>query len=77
MKLCAKLFIEYGPWFSNNTALLRQKEASDIPSKSELLMFSYFTQCALLPGQILYINTHPAKRYVRTKDKTRFVVGKR
>ena len=25
------------------TALLWQKEASDIPSKSELLMFSYFT----------------------------------
>ena len=23
-------------------------------------MFSYFTQCALLPGQILFINTHPA-----------------
>ena len=38
-----------------------------VPStcKSELLMFSYFTQCALLPGQILCINTHPAKRYVK------------
>ena len=34
------------------TALLWQKEASDIPSKFELLMFLYFTQCALLPGQI-------------------------
>ena len=39
------------------TALLCQKEASDITSKSELLMFSYITQCALLTGQILYINT--------------------
>ena len=47
------------------TALLWQKEASDIPSKFELLMFSYFIYCALLPGQILCINTHPAKRYVR------------
>ena len=26
-----------------NSALLWQKEASDIPSKSELWMFSYFT----------------------------------
>ena len=32
-------------------ALLRQKETSDISSKSELLMFCNFTQCALLPGQ--------------------------
>ena len=47
------------------TALLWQKEASDIPSKAELLMFSYCSQCALLPGWILCINTHPAKRYVR------------
>ena len=29
--------------FLNHSALLWQKEASDIPSKSELLMFSYFT----------------------------------
>ena len=29
--------------FTTNAALLWQKEASDIPSKSELLMFSYFT----------------------------------
>ena len=42
----------------NNTALLWQKEASDIPSKSELWMCSYFTYCALLPGQVLCINTH-------------------
>ena len=42
-----------------------KKEASDIPSNSELFMFSYCTQCALLPGQILCTNTHPAKRYVR------------
>ena len=28
---------------NKNSALLWQKEASDIPSKSELLMFSYFT----------------------------------
>ena len=27
-----------------------KKEASDIPSKSELLMFLYFTQCALHPA---------------------------
>ena len=47
------------------TALLWQKEASDIPSKSELLMFSYFTKCALLPGQMSCINTHPDERYVR------------
>ena len=41
--------------YDDNTALLWQKEASDMPSKSELhvLMFSYFTLCALLPGQIL------------------------
>ena len=51
--------------FPRTAALLWQKEASDIPSKSELLMFLYFTQCALLPGQILCINTYPAKRYVR------------
>ena len=31
----------------------------------ELLMFLYFTPCALLPGQILCVSTHPAKRYVR------------
>ena len=31
------------------TALLWQKEASDIPCKYELLTFSYLTQCALLP----------------------------
>ena len=49
----------------NNAALIWQKEASDIPSKYELLMFSYFTKCALLPGQILCINNHPAKRCVR------------
>ena len=30
-----------------------KKEASDILFKSELLIFSYFTPCALLPGQIL------------------------
>ena len=30
-----------------------------------LLMFSYSTTCALLPGQIVCINTHPAKRYFR------------
>ena len=47
------------------SALLWQMEASDILSKSELLKFLHFTQCALLPGQILIINTHPAKRYVR------------
>ena len=41
------------------------KEASDVSSKSELLTFSYFTKCALLRGQILCINSHPAKRYVR------------
>ena len=29
--------------FRNSTALLWQKEASDIPSKFELLMFLYFT----------------------------------
>ena len=41
-----------------------QKEASDIPSKSELLMFLYFTFIIFfLPGQILCINTHPAKRH--------------
>ena len=51
----------------DNTALLWQKEASDIPSKFELLMFSYFAYRTLLPGQILCINTHPAKRYVRYK----------
>ena len=51
--------------FTFNTALLWQKEASDIPSKSELLMFLYITQCALLPGQILCVSTHPAKKYVR------------
>ena len=28
-------------------------------------MLSYFTQCTLLAGQILSINTRPAKRYVR------------
>ena len=28
---------------ANYTALLWQKEASDIPSKSELVMFLYFT----------------------------------
>ena len=28
-------------------------------------MFSYLTYCGLLPGQILCINTHPAKIYVR------------
>ena len=27
--------------------------------------FHIFTQCALLPGQILCINTNLAKRYVR------------
>ena len=48
-----------------NAALLWQKEASDIPSHSELLMFSYFTYCALFPGQILCIKTHPAKRNVK------------
>ena len=47
------------------TAQLWQKEASDIPSKSELLMCLYFTHCALHLGQILCINTHPAKIYVR------------
>ena len=36
------------------TVLIWQKEASDIPSKSELFMFLYFTKCALLAGQILY-----------------------
>ena len=30
------------------------------------LRFSYFTYCALLPGHILCINTHPAKRNVRS-----------
>ena len=40
------------------TALLWQKEASGIPLKSELLMFSYFTQCTFLPDQILCINPH-------------------
>ena len=50
--------------FLYHTALLWQKEASDIPSKSELFMFSYFIECALLPGRILCINTHPAKRNV-------------
>ena len=42
----------------NYSVLLWQKEASDLRSKSELLIFSYFTQCAPLPGQILCINTH-------------------
>ena len=42
-----------------------KKEASDIPSKSELLMILYFTQCALLPSQISCINAQPDKRYVR------------
>ena len=37
--LCVRSFIAG----TNNTALLWQKEASDIPSKFELLMFSYFT----------------------------------
>ena len=49
----------------NYTALLWQKEASDIPSKFELLMFSYFAYCTRLPGQIVCINTRPAKKYVR------------
>ena len=49
----------------SSAAQLWQKEASDIQSKSELLMFLYFTQCALLPGQILCLNTHPLERYVR------------
>ena len=48
----------------SHTALLWQKEASDIPSKSELLMFAYFTKCALFPGKILCTNTYPAKIYV-------------
>ena len=43
----------------------KRKQGGDIPPKSELLMFLYFTQYPLLPGQILCINTHPAKRYVR------------
>ena len=30
-----------------------------------LSYWSFHTLCALLPGQILCINTHPAKRYVR------------
>ena len=54
--------------FQKNDAILNmvQKEAIDIPSKSELLMFSIVPgHGALLPGQILCINTHPAKRYVR------------
>ena len=34
--------------------------------KSELLMFSYFTYYVhVLPGQVLCLNTHPAKRYIR------------
>ena len=38
-----------------------QKEASDIiPSKSELI--DVFIFYALLPGQIVCINTHPPKR---------------
>ena len=49
-------------WYA---ALHWQKEANDIPSKFELWMFSYFACCILLPGQILCINTHPAKKYVR------------
>ena len=49
------------------SALLWQKEASDIPSKSELLMFLHLTQYALLPDQILCINIHPAKRYMLGK----------
>ena len=40
-----------------HAALLWQKEASDTPSKSELLMSSYSTLCALLPGQILCMYT--------------------
>ena len=40
--------------FFIHSVLLWQKEASDIPSKSELLMFSYFTLCAL---QMLCINS--------------------
>ena len=69
MYRCAALCIHYVNIFrfinvpmDSNAALLWQKETSDIPSKFELLMFSYFTSCALLPGQILCINTHPAKR---------------
>ena len=54
--LCFSMFI--------CAALLWQKEASDIPSKSELLMFLYFTKCAFLAGQISSINPHPAKRYM-------------
>ena len=50
----------------SHTALLWQNEASDIPSKSELLTFSYFTKCAFLSGQILCINTDRAKRLGKT-----------
>ena len=55
----------------NNNVVDFRVMPSDIPSKSELLrlvMFSYFTymQCVfILPGQILCINTHPPKKYVK------------
>ena len=42
----------------DNSGLLWQKEASDVPSKSELLMLSYFTVCAFLPGQINVVHKH-------------------
>ena len=49
-------------------------EASDIPSKSEFLMFSQFTYCDLLSGQIVCIRTRPLRRYVThvTQDITIF-----
>ena len=43
-----------------------KRKASDIPSKSGLLLFSYFTQtvCSSSRSNIMH-NHHPAERYVR------------
>ena len=47
-----------------NTALLRQKEASDISAKSELLMFSYFIQlvCSSSRPNFMHKYGHLPKR---------------
>ena len=47
-----------------HSALLCQKEASDIPSKSELIdVYIFYLVCS--SRKILCINSHPPKRYVR------------
>ena len=52
--------------FEKLIAQLWQNEASDIPSKSELLMFLHYLVCSSSrPNWIQVIKTHPAKRYVR------------